>query len=330
MASAREPVGESLRYSLEMRIDEICRRYEEEWKGGRQPRPEDFLPAWPEPERRALLDELVKLDAAYRPPLRAGPAKPTKVLPVHTSGELTDWLTSRHVLEETQAAETARMQAQHADAHALARELVQRGWLTPYQVNQIFLGHGDDLVLGSYVLVERLGEGGMGQVFKARNWKLNKTVALKLIRKERLANEQAIRRFQREIRAAAQLEHAHIVRALDADEVGGTHFFVMEYVEGADLRELVHKDGPVPIQDACDYIRQAALGLEHAHARGLIHRDIKPGNLLLTTKGIVKLLDMGLARLTAVSEDEKTSTMTREGTVVGTLATRHRRRWPRR
>src|SRR6266404_2488370 len=126
-----------------------------------------------------------------------------------------------------------------ADVRAAARSLVQRGWLTTYQINELLFGRGPQLLLGSYVLVELLGEGGMGQVFKARNWKLGQIVALKLIRKERLTNPNAIKRFYREIRAAAQLEHPHIVRAFDADEVNGTHFFVMEFVLGMDLHKVV-------------------------------------------------------------------------------------------
>src|SRR5207302_265585 len=112
-------------------------------------------------------------------------------------------------------------------------------WLTPYQINQIFAGRGRDLLLGSYVLLQRVGEGGMGQVFKARNWKLGHVVALKVVRKERLANVDAGRRFQREIMAAAQLAHPNIVGAFDADQVGEAFFFAMEYVEGTDLSRLV-------------------------------------------------------------------------------------------
>jgi serine/threonine-protein kinase len=144
-------------------------------------------------------------------------------------------------------------------------------------------------------------------------------VALKLIRKERLANADAIRRFHREIRAAAQLSHPNIVAAHDADEVNGTHFFVMEYVEGTDLARLVKKHGPLGIADACEYVRQAGLGLQHAFEKGLVHRDIKPANLLLTRAGVVKVLDMGLARLGYDGDEEASSTMTREGSVMGTL-----------
>ncbi len=145
-----------------------------------------------------------------------------------------------------------------AECACVARELVQRGWLTPFQVNEFFLGRGGGLLLGSYVLLEKIGEGGMGLVFKARNWKLGQLVALKLIRKERLANAVNVRRFQREIRLAAQLDHPNIVRAFDADEVGGTHFFVMEFVEGMNLLERVKLNGPLPVDEACSYIRQTA------------------------------------------------------------------------
>ena len=161
----------------------------------------------------------------------------------------------------------------------------------------------------------------MGQVFKARNWKLGRIVALKLIRKERLDSPDAIRRFQREVRAAAALSHPNIVLAYDADQIGGTHLLVMECIEGAsDLAKLVKKNGPLPVAQACEYIRQAALGLQHAFERGLVHRDIKPANLLLTADGkTVKILDMGLARLDQKAGDgEASSTMTQEGAVMGT------------
>ena len=223
------------------------------------------------------------------------------------------------LLEPAQADELVRLQASFAEPRALAAELIRRAWLTPYQVNQLMRGRASELLLGSYVLMERLGEGGMGQVFKARNWKLGRVVALKLIRKERLDNPDAVRRFHREIRAAAQLEHPNIVRAFDADEVNGTHLLVMEYVQGTDLARLVRERGPLPVDQACECCRQAALGLQHAHERGLVHRDIKPHNLLLTAGGVVKILDMGLARLNRTNDDEASGTMTREGAVMGTL-----------
>jgi WD40 repeat protein/serine/threonine protein kinase len=197
--------------------------------------------------------------------------------------DLAALLRQYRLLEPNQLDDLPKLQAQFPEARALVRELVQRGWLTPYQANQVFLGRGPELLLGSYVLLERLGEGGMGAVFKARNWKLGRTVALKVIRKERLVNPDVVHRFYREVQAAAKLDHPNVCRADDADQVGDVHFFAMEYIDGRDLGKVVRQHGPLPAAAACDYIRQAALGLQHAFEKGLVHRDIKPANLLLTS-----------------------------------------------
>jgi WD40 repeat protein/tRNA A-37 threonylcarbamoyl transferase component Bud32 len=239
-------------------------------------------------------------------------------MPIATTTELLDALRRARLLEPYQLAELPALQAQLPEPRALARGLVQRGWLTPYQVNALFQGDGHELLLGSYVLLDKLGEGGMGAVFKARNWKLGRVVAIKVIRKERLANETIIRRFHREIRAAAQLAHPNVVRAYDADEVRGTHFFAMECVEGEDLARIVKRHGPLPAAQACEYVRQAALGLQHAHERGLVHRDVKPHNLLLTKGGVVKVLDLGLARLGEGPDGDAATSMTETGCVMGT------------
>jgi WD40 repeat protein/serine/threonine protein kinase len=232
-------------------------------------------------------------------------------------------------LEELGSSSPDRFQ----DPRALARELVKRGWLTPYQVNQLFQGKGQELVLGQYVLLERLGEGGMGAVFKARHQRLGRIVALKLIRKDRLKSPDMIRRFHREIQAAAQVCHPNVVLAYDADQDRDINFFTMEYVEGTDLAKLVKRDGPLPVAIACDYIRQAALGLHDAYRHGLVHRDIKPSNLLLAvsrpqqavasgretaSRGTVKILDMGLAQIQNPAGDESATTLTQEGAVMGT------------
>src|SRR6516162_2468493 len=238
-----------------------------------------------------------------------------------STANLVDVLRQYRLLEPAQLDEVARtLQQRFPDPRALTKELMQRGWLSAYQANHILQGKAADLQLGTYILIERLGEGGMGQVFKARHPKMGRTVALKLIRKDRLANPQAIRRFEHEIRAAAQVSHPNVVTAYDAAQVGDTHFFVMEYVEGIDLNKLVRESGPLPVEQACAYIRQAALGLQHAHERGLIHRDIKPSNLLFAVKeGIVKILDMGLAKLPPSTPGSDTlNPVTEPDAVIGT------------
>ena len=207
-----------------------------------------------------------------------------------------------------------------ADPDKLADSLIRRGWLTPFQLGRIRDGQGGDLILGNYVLLDQLGEGGMGQVYKARHRRMGRVVALKVIARSQLADPESVRRFQREIEAAAQLEHPNVVRAYDADQAGDVHFFVMEYVEGIDLGKLVRQRGPLPIEEGCAYIRQAALGLQHAYERGLVHRDIKPSNLLLSTReGVVKILDLGLARWERSGEGAaEPPTLTRDGAMMGT------------
>jgi len=245
-----------------------------------------------------------------------------------TVASLVDTVRQLRLLDAAQLDELTRtLQPRFPEPRALARELVQRAWLTPYQVNQLLQGRGADLVLGSYLLIERLGEGGMGHVYKARHRGLGKIVALKVIRKDRLTNTEAVKRFHREIQAVAQLSHANVVMAYDADTANGLHFFAMEYVEGTDLGKWVKDRGPLPVEQACDFIRQAALGLQHAFEKGLIHRDIKPGNLIVTSgtskngRGgeaqTVKLMDLGLARLQGEMEEAMTA-LTVEGAVVGT------------
>ncbi len=210
----------------------------------------------------------------------------------------------------------------------LAKHLVKLGWITRYQAKKLLAGHGSDLILGHYVIFDKLGEGGMGKVYKAKQLHLNRVVALKMIRPDLIANEMALKRFQREAKAAAQLAHPNIVRLFDADRVGNRHFLAMEFIEGTDLAALVKESGPLPIGMACSFIRQAATGLQHAHDLGLIHRDIKPSNLLVTSLkkgsktgagGVIKILDMGLARAAGLQEsDSAESALTQDGAVIGT------------
>jgi serine/threonine protein kinase len=206
------------------------------------------------------------------------------------------------------------LQGRCRDAKALAAELLKLGWLSPYQVNQLLQGKGQELQLGSYLLLERLGEGGAGQVFKARHQMMNRLIALKLIRKELLSDTEAVQRFYREIQVVSKLNHPNVVRAYDAGAVGGTHFLAMEFIEGSDLGRLVKQGGPLPVLQACEYIRQAALGLQYAHERGVVHRDIKPHNMIISAReGLVKVADLGLARLPRAVSGEVTAILSGAG-----------------
>jgi serine/threonine protein kinase/N-acetylneuraminic acid mutarotase len=209
-----------------------------------------------------------------------------------------------------------------ADARPLARELVDRDWLTPFQANQLLLGRGEELLLGPYRILDRLGEGGMGQVFKAHHVSMDRTIALKIIAKDRVSDRVAVARFYREVRAVAKLSHPNIVTAFEVNQIGETHLLAMEYVGGIDLARLVRQSGPLSIPNACEYIRQAAVGLQHAHEKGLVHRDIKPGNLIVARPNpdeppVVKILDFGLARFE--SESAQAERLTQLGKIVGTV-----------
>jgi hypothetical protein len=151
--------------------------------------------------------------------------------------------------------------------------------------------------LREYRLLEKFGQGGMGTVYRALHTRLEKVVALKVLAGGRMDSPKAVARFRREMRAVGKLSHPNIIQATDAGEENGTHFLVMEFAEGTDLARLIELHGRLPVADACALVRQAALGLQHAHEHGLIHRDIKPSNLLLTPAGKVKVLDLGLALL---------------------------------
>jgi uncharacterized protein (TIGR03067 family) len=152
-----------------------------------------------------------------------------------------------------------------------------------------------------YRIIELIGQGGMGKVYKAEHRLMNRPVAIKLINSQLVQNGQAVERFRREVQAAARLSHPNIVTAYDAEQAGGTHFLVMEFVKGVDLATIVNNRGPLSVVEACDFVRQAAGGLQHAHEQGMVHRDIKPHNLMLSVGHQVRILDFGLAGFAAES-----------------------------
>jgi serine/threonine protein kinase len=184
------------------------------------------------------------------------------------------------------------------DPMELARNLMAKGHLTRFQTEQLLQGRYKNFQLaGKYNILERLSTGPMSSVYLCEHETMRRLVAIKLLPAEKAKDSTMLSRFHREARAAARLRHPNVVAVHDLDRAGGLHFLVAEYVDGLDLERIVSATGPMTIDRAADCICQAAEGLQHAHEMGMVHRDIKPGNLLLDRSGTVKLLDLGLARL---------------------------------
>ncbi len=213
----------------------------------------------------------------------------------------------------------------NGDTNRLMRHLVDRGCLTAYQLRKVVNGHGSELVLGPYRILDKLGEGGMGRVFRARHVRHNRVVALKVVREHLLSKPTARGRYEREVQAALALSHPNIVSVSHAGSTDGRYFIEMEFVDGLDLARMVQMYGVFSVSEACEYARQAALGLHHAHEQGFVHRDIKPSNIMVCGSrhipeaeepATVKILDMGLVRM--IGDEEGERGLTRDGTVVGT------------
>jgi serine/threonine protein kinase len=253
-------------------------------------------------------------------------------MPTASIAAVVDLLQQRAILTASQLEEMRTFLAPRlSEPQALLEELVGRGWLTAFQARHITNGKGADLVLDRYLLLDIIGKGGTGQVFKARHQTMQRLVALKVLRPELIRDADAVQRFYREIEVASQLSNPNIVHAYEAGPIGALLVLVMEYVDGPDLERLVRESGPLPVTQACDFIRQAAVGLQYASERGLVHRDIKPSNLLLqivnrraplahpgpdqSASGnrpatLVKILDLGLARLRQPVPGSETANLT--------------------
>jgi serine/threonine protein kinase len=278
-----------------LRIDQICSRFELAWHNETPPAIEDVLKdALPE-DRPFVLRELIAIEIDYR---RKSGATPT----------VSEY---RRRFPNAQMPWLAELLAAPASVPPTASppDPVRRQSESSSRIRK----------LGDYRLLRKIGSGGMGTVYLAEHERMGRTVALKVLRPEVQRDPQLMQRFDREVRAAASLNHPNIVAALDAREFQGVHFLVTEFVDGTDLDRLVRTNGPVSAVDAAEMLIQVAKGLQYAHERGIIHRDIKPANLLRDRAGVVRILDMGLARIDA-GEDHSGTALTISGIIMGTAA----------
>lgn len=203
------------------------------------------------------------------------------------------------------------------DSAALADRLVRDNVLTAFQAKRILNNRPQGLVVGRYIILDRVGSGSMGRVYRAHHMMMDRIVALKIIAPEIASNERVVARFQREMKLVGRLDHPNVVRAFDADQINQVLYIVMEYVAGASLGERLKVKGPIPVAEMIDYAAQAALGLAHAHDQGIVHRDIKPSNILLNDERRVKILDLGLGVL--MEADAAATFATADGIAVGTV-----------
>ena len=221
------------------------------------------------------------------------------------------------VLRDIRSRSSDGAEAEDVSASVLADQLVENGMLTLLQARRLLVGKASTLTYGRYVLLEHIGTGAMGRVFKARHRLMDRVVALKVILPMCVASKHSVARFFREMKIVGLLDHPNVVRAYDADQHDGSPYIVMEHLDGEDFEQAL-RGGQFPVQEIIECMSQAAWGLAHAHEKGVVHRDIKPTNLFLTTTGVVKILDLGLGAFVGVSNEEAKPTDTDEGFVVGT------------
>ncbi len=203
------------------------------------------------------------------------------------------------------------------DADDLAQRLIKDRVLTPYQADRLLRNKPHGMALGKYVLLDKIGAGAMGRVYLARHQLMNRLVAIKVVAPEISANRRVVGRFQREMKMVGRLDHPNVVRAFDADQIAGSIFIVMEYVPGKSLGQLLKLKGPLPAASVVRYAAQAARGLGHAHAQGVVHRDVKPSNILVGDDDRVRVLDLGLGVL--LEHDSESAFATADNIAVGTI-----------
>jgi eukaryotic-like serine/threonine-protein kinase len=219
---------------------------------------------------------------------------------------------------DTYLNQLASQPEQPAAPKQLAHAMIRDGMLTTLQAGLLLRGKWKNFVIsGKYKLLEHLGSGGMGSIYLCEHIVMRRRVAIKILPTENMTDPVLLERFYREARAVAALDHPNIVGAYDIDHDGDMHFLVLEYVDGANLHSIVERFGPLSVPRAINCILQAADGLQHAHEAGLVHRDVKPGNLLFDRSGTVKILDLGLARFF----DDETGQLTRRNDVAHILGT---------
>ncbi len=289
--------------TLAGRIDQVADRFERAWRSGDVPSLEEYLDGFPTEGRDALFRKLIALDLEYR----------------LQSGEMPTIDTYATRFSESEHLIAASFRELPDIANGRAREDLEPPADEHQQIAEFARFSVGKVVAGDYEIIEELGRGGMGRVYKVRHLQLGKIVALKVLHEHMVGDPSIVARFRRERLASGRLNHPHIVSATDAREEGGYLYLIMEYLEGTDLAKLVRRRGPLPFASACELTRQAAVGLEHVHQSGLVHRDVKPSNLLLTHDGTVKLLDLGLARLRLKPEEEHFSMRTMVSQIIGTL-----------
>lgn len=283
-----------------LRIDRLCSEFETALRKGRSPIIEKFLAQSQSEDRPTLLRELILLEVEYavRSGRRISPGDYRKRFP-EADPRWFDAVAHAERAQSDNSQPTLPRDPENPDAASRRTKKLR--------------------VLGDYRILKQIGRGGMGTVYQAVHERMGRTVALKVLRPEIQRDSHLMERFDREIRTAASLSHPNIVAAYDAREFQGIRFLITEFVDGTDLDAYIRQNGPFDVERAIDIVTQVARGLEYAHERGVIHRDIKPGNLILDRSGVVRILDMGLARL-ELPDQSRQKDLTGSGMIMGTAA----------